>query len=65
MVAKARELRTFYDICARVKEHAERERVTAPFLRISRRTASRHEQLRDFPSLTEPRGGPMFLHNSL
>jgi hypothetical protein len=38
MVEKARKLPTFYDICARVKQHAERDRVAALFDRIVSRS---------------------------
>jgi hypothetical protein len=65
MVEKARKLPTFYDICARVKGHAERDFVAAPLATLSWRKATDYERLRDFPSLTEARGGPMFLRNSL
>jgi hypothetical protein len=65
MVEKARKLPPFYDICARVKGHAELDIAIAPLEGCRRRRATSHERLRDFPSLTAARGGPMFLHNSL
>jgi hypothetical protein len=65
MVEKARKLPTFYDICVRVKGHDERERGASAFESIGWRRTTKRARLRDFPSLTEARGGPMFLHNSL
>jgi len=64
-VEKARKLPTFYDICARVKGHAEQDRPIALLDKRSWRKSGFHGRLSDFPSLTETRGGPMFLHNSL